>query len=82
MPYSTAYRSTSSLELAVDRRDQMADQERRGTDACPICGFDKPHTHSPTEVANRDTYSPSQREELRKSAEAHHEAEESTVARV
>ena len=37
----------------------------RGTDECPICGFDKPHTHEMHEVALRHTANDNQRREMR-----------------
>ena len=43
-----------------------------GTSACPICGFDKPHTHTTTETALRETANANQRESMRKQAERQH----------
>jgi hypothetical protein len=43
-----------------------------GTFECPICGFDKPHTHEPMEVELRYSANQNQRDSMKKRAEYLH----------
>ena len=40
----------------------------RGTFECPICEFDKPHSHVPSEIANRGKHNENQRTLMRERA--------------